>query len=120
MRALNIATLFCDRWATVPILFLCASSIAAVSISGVSSPRLKNLMPSMLLAAAQRTHSRAFSGDRTGPPSQHEPSVWELKMRGATISFFAERFFSELLSAADDNETPRTVVTPCASHSLYE
>jgi hypothetical protein len=39
-------------------------------------------------------------------------------MRGATISFFADRFFSELLSAADDSDTPRTVVTPCASHSL--
>ena len=75
-RALKLATPFCDRWATVPILFLCASSMAAVMISGVSSPRLKNLMPSMLLAAAQRTHSRAFSGEVTGPFGQPEPSVW--------------------------------------------
>ena len=29
-----------------------------------------------------------------------------------------ERFFSELVTSADDNDTPRTVVTPCASHSL--
>jgi hypothetical protein len=49
--------------------------MAAASISGVSSPRLKNLMPSMLLAAAQRTYSRAFSGDCTGPFGQPDPSV---------------------------------------------
>ena len=34
LRPLKLATPFCDRWATVPILFLCASSMAAVMISG--------------------------------------------------------------------------------------
>ena len=37
---------------------------------------------------------------------------------GAAISFRADRFFSELLVSADDSDTPRTVVTPWASHSL--
>jgi hypothetical protein len=39
-------------------------------------------------------------------------------MRGAAISLRAERSFSDALIAADDNDTPRTVVTPCASQSL--
>ena len=40
-------------------------------------------------------------------------------MRGATISLRSLRPFSLTENAFDDSETPRTVVTPCASHSLY-
>jgi hypothetical protein len=39
-------------------------------------------------------------------------------MRGATISFFALRAFSLTVNALPASGTPRTVVTPCASHSL--
>jgi hypothetical protein len=42
-----------------------------------------------------------------------------LKIRGATISLRALRSFSFTASALSVSGTPRTVVTPCASHSLY-
>ena len=58
------------------ILFLCASSIAAVMISGVSSPRLKNLMPSMLFAGrpAHPVHAPSRRGHRAVAPTHAR--VW--------------------------------------------
>ena len=47
-----------------------ASSSSASMISGGCAPTFR---PSMPLAAAQRTHSRAFSGVSIAPPSQPMP-----------------------------------------------
>ena len=72
----------------------------------------------MPVLAAERTQARALSGVSIVPSHSSNGSRY-VNILGAVISFLALRLFSLSENSGDANGTPRPLVMPCASHSLY-
>src|SRR5262245_61748577 len=87
----------------------------------ISGSPPKSFTQSTPFSLAHRTHWRAVSGVITAGLFHPSPvnGTKYANIRGGTVSFLALRSRSRSDQSIGPYATPRVVVTPCASQSLY-